>query len=372
MKVFLWRIISSLVLLLAGPTLCPAATLSSGVLKAKQEAEARGYTFITSHDEIVGKAKGEGKLRVLAGMEASTGRAAAAAFTKKYPFINLQIGEIEGTQQAERNILEIRGGAKNWDIHRIANDRYADYLPYLLKVDILGMAERGVLQIPTALIDPKRRNVLAFFSRFQVTAYNKNLLPPSQVPKIWEDLLKPEFKGRKFMLDTRAPDISFLVLAWGLEKTVDFARKLAAQQPVWVQGGTRGIASLISGEIPMMVGPNFNGIKRAQAKDPTGVLEYVILEPVPVRQSEIEGIQSTAQNPHAALLWFEWMASLDAQKLADEYEPLASSVHVRGGAIEQELRGRKLSAVSWEQQERVQEWQGAILQAYGFPRAEVQ
>jgi ABC-type Fe3+ transport system substrate-binding protein len=121
----------------------------------------------------------------------------------------------------------------------------------------------------------------------------------------------------------------------------------------------------------MMIGPNFNGVKRAQAKDPTGVLQYVILEPVPVRQSEIEGIQASAQNPHAALLWFEWMASLEAQKLADEYEPLASSIHVRGGAIEHELKGKTLSAVSWEQQERVQEWQGQILRAYGFPKAEV-
>ncbi len=101
------------------------------------------------------------------------------------------------------------------------------------------------------------------------------------------------------------------------------------------------------------------------------MLQYVILEPVPVRQSEIEGIQASAQNPHAALLWFEWMASLEAQKLADEYEPLASSIHVRGGAIEHELKGKTLSAVSWEQQERVQEWQGQILRAYGFPKAEV-
>jgi hypothetical protein len=121
----------------------------------------------------------------------------------------------------------------------------------------------------------------------------------------------------------------------------------------------------------MMVGPNFNGIKRAQAKDPLGVLHYVVLEPVPVRQSEIEGIQATAPHPHAALLWFEWMASLEAQKLADEHEPLASSIHVRGGAIEQELRGRKLAAVTWEQQEQVQKWQASILQAYGFPKAEV-
>ena len=371
MKPLLCQILVIALILLSDVTHCPAASPAATVLKAKQEAEARGYGFIAGHDEIVTRAKSEGRLRVLGGMERSTAKAAAAAFGKKYPFINLQIGEIEGADQAERNILEIKSGARNWDIHRIANDRFADYLPYLLKVDILGMAERGILQIPPPMVDPKNRNVLAFYSRFQVIAYHKDLLPPSQVPKVWEDLLRPELKDRKFMLDTRAADISFLVSAWGLEKTVDFARKLAAQQPVWVQGGSRGLASVISGEIPMIVGPYFNGIKRAQVKDPSGVLKYMILEPVPVRQSEIEGIQASAQNPHAALLWFEWMASLEAQKLADEYEPFASSIHVSGGAIQHELKGRTLAAVSWEQQEQVQEWQRKILQAYGFPKAEI-
>jgi len=371
MKPLLCGILVIVLLLSSGVTQCPGASPAATVLKAKQEPESRGYSFIASHDEIVARAKSEGRLRVLAGMERSTAKAAAAAFGKKYPFINLQVGEIEGADQAQRNILEIKSGARNWDIHRIANDRFADYLPYLLKVDILGMAERGILQIPPPMIDPKNRNVLAFYTRFQVTAYNKDLVPLNQVPKAWEDLLRSELKDRKFMLDTRASDISFLVPAWGLEKTVDFARKLAAQQPVWVQGGSRGLASLISGEIPMVVGPYFNGIKRAQLKDPTGVLRYVVLEPVPVRQSEIEGIQNSAQSPHAALLWFEWMASLEAQKLADEYEPFASSIHVRGGAIEHELKGRTLAAVSWDQQEQVQEWQRKILQAYGFPKAEV-
>ncbi len=34
-----------------------AASVSPALLKAKQQAEAKGYLFETSHDEIVGKAK---------------------------------------------------------------------------------------------------------------------------------------------------------------------------------------------------------------------------------------------------------------------------------------------------------------------------
>jgi ABC-type Fe3+ transport system substrate-binding protein len=120
----------------------------------------------------------------------------------------------------------------------------------------------------------------------------------------------------------------------------------------------------------MMIGPNFSSVKRLQAKDVSGALQYVIVEPVPLRPAEIEGIQGNAQNPYAALLWFEWMASPEAQKLIDEYEPFASSYFVPGGMVEQTLRGKKLSVVGWEQNQKMEAWQAEIVKAYGFPKAE--
>lgn len=348
-----------------------AQSPSPALLKAKKDAEVKGYTFLSSHDEIVTKAKQEGKLRVLAEMEPPNIKASVKAFMKKYPFINLHIEEITGTDAARRNILEIKSGmAKEWDILHLSTDFYSEYIPYVWKIDVLGMAEQGVLQIPLPMIDPKHRNVVGFFSRFQVTAYNKKLVPADKLPKTWEDILKPEFKGRKFAADIRPTEIAALVPAWGLEKTLEFSRKIAAQQPIWVRGGSRTITAIIAGEISMMIGPNFHTTKRAQGKDVTGNLQYVALEPVPVRLSLEEAIQAGAQSPHAALLWLEWMASPEAQKLADEHEPLGSSVYVRGGAVEQELRGKKLSIVSWEHHQNMEQWQAKVVEAYGFPKAE--
>ena len=348
-----------------------AATPSPAMLAAKKDAEAKGYTFFINHDEIVTKAKQEGKLRVLAEMEPPNIKASIKAFMKKYPFINLHIEEITGTDAARRNILEIKSGmAKDWDILHLSTDFYSEYIPYLWKMDILGMAEQGVLKIPPPMIDPKHGSVVGFFSRFQVTAYNKKLVPADKLPKTWEDILKPEFKGKKFAADIRPTEIAALAPAWGLEKTLEFSRKVAAQEPIWVRGGSRTITAIIAGEIPMMIGPNFHTTKRAQGKDRTGNLQYVTLEPVPVRLSLEEAIQAGAQHPHAALLWLEWMASAEAQKLADEHEPLGSSVYVRGGAVEQELRGKKLSVVSWDHHQNMEQWQAKVVEAYGFPKAE--
>ena len=66
-----------------------AAPANTALLKAKHEAEARGQIFISSHDEIVEKAKKEGKLRVTTGMLGSL-KVTTEAFRKKYPFIDFQ------------------------------------------------------------------------------------------------------------------------------------------------------------------------------------------------------------------------------------------------------------------------------------------
>jgi ABC-type Fe3+ transport system substrate-binding protein len=83
-----------------------------------------------------------------------------------------------------------------------------------------------------------------------------------------------------------------------------------------------------------------------------------------------EAIQAGAKSPHAALLWLEWMTSPEAQKIADETEPLASSVYVSGSAVEKELRGKQLSVVNWDHHQNMEEWQAKVFEAYGFPKVE--
>jgi iron(III) transport system substrate-binding protein len=343
-----------------------------GLTKAKQEAEAKGFLFVADREEIVAKAQKEGKLRVITSMEPETAKASIAAFKKRYPFIDLHIQTRTGSESAQQLVLQVKSGvaAKEWDVVSTSSDHINDYIPHLWKVDLQGMAEAGVLQIPPQLVDDTQRNIVAFHSRFQVVAYNKNLIPPAQAPKVWEDLLKPEFKGRKFSLDIRPGGLSPLVPTWGLEKTLDFARGLASQQPIWVRGDPRALTGMLAGEIPMMVGANFHDLKRAQKKDTMGVLQYVILEPVPFRLALAQSILATTQNRHAGLLWFDWLASPEAQKIADEGEPMASVVYVRGSAVEQELRGKKLSVVPWDSYKNLQPWSAKIFEAYGFPKAE--
>lgn len=348
-----------------------AAVASPALNKAQKEAESKGYIFVTSHDEIVSKAKQEGKVSVIVSLLDDILRPVTAGFRKKYPFIDAQVQGVRGTEVYLRMIQEMKAGlTKGQDVNDLAYDYYSEYPPYQKKFDIFGMAEHKVLQIPGQMVDPNNRNIVAIGSGIQVVVYNKNLIPTEKVPDTWEGFLKPEFRDRKFVLDIRPKDVSALVPAWGLEKTLDFARKLGAQKPVWTRGSARIITAMLAGEHALLFGPNFDSVLRAKNKDKTDTLGFKIIEPVPVRLNEAQSVLRSAEHPYAALLWLEFIASPEGQKILDENGPYEGSVFVRGTVQEQAVRGKKLSLIDWSYYNKIEEYEKKIVEAYGFPRAE--
>ena len=348
-----------------------AAEPSSAVLKAKKEAEAKGFLFAASHDEIVSKAKQESKLRVIVSLDARILKRLSEGFTKKYPFIQVQADEIRGIDAYTRQLQELKAGlAKGIDVNEVDYDYYNEYLPHLKKVDMYGMAEHRIIQMPLQMVDPINRNIVAVGSGIQVAAHHKKLLPAESVPDTWEGFLKPEFKGRKFTLGIRPKDVAALVPAWGLEKTLDFARKLAAQNPIWVSGDTRTVTSMLAGEYALFFGPNYDSVLRAKNKDKTDVLGYKLVEPVIVRLNESEGILASAERPYAGLLWLEFVASADGQKVLEEGGPYEGSVFIQGTVQEKAVRGKKQSLVDWRHYSKMPEYMKKVVEAYGFPRAE--
>jgi hypothetical protein len=190
---------------------------SAALLNAKKAAEGRGYIFAMSHDDIVAKAKQEkGKMRGFVAHSAETIRVMAAAFKTEYPFVDPQIEEHSGTDTAQVFVTQMKAGmVKGWDSVHLTEDFFNEFLPYLKKFDILGMAQHGVLRIPTQTVDPFNRNIVAVNSGTQVVAFNERMLPQDQVPNQWDEFLKPEFKGRKFIADVRPTEVAALVPAWG-------------------------------------------------------------------------------------------------------------------------------------------------------------
>ncbi|MGH7844769.1 MAG: ABC transporter substrate-binding protein [Candidatus Binatia bacterium] len=347
-----------------------ARQANPGLLKAKQDAEAKGYVFEASRDDIFAKAKKEGKLRVLSGLDRNSIKPVSEAFRKKYPFLDFHVEELTGTDANQRFLLELKAGRNSgWDASHLSVDSLNEYPPYLKKFDLFGMAQQGILNIPAQVINPVQRNVIAVGSNLQVVAYSKTAFAEEKLPNMWEGFLEPQFKGRKFLADIRPTEIAALVPAWGLEKTLDFARKVGAQQPVWVRGSTP-LVRVAAGEYSVFIGPNFTSVMRFLKKDPAGGLAYKILQPVPTRLSDATAILATAAHPYAALLWLDFLSSPEGQKIIDENEPYGASVFTSGSTQEKVTRGKKLSVVNWEHFPKMPEYQAKVVEAYGFPKAE--
>lgn len=345
-----------------------AAVPSTAILAAKKEAEANRFTFETSHEEIVTKAKKEGQLAILTSLESL--KEMREAFTRKYPFINVRVQEITGTDAHQRLLRELNAGAvKDWDVINASSDFYNQYTPFMKRFDILGMAKNGILGIPGGMIDPANRNVVAITSQFAVVAYNKSLIPAEKVPQKWEDFLNPEFKGRKFVVDLRPHPYTALIPLLGLEWVLQYCKKLATQEPVWFRGQTRVLPSIANGEYMLHAGINYHFTLSAMKKDPAGNLQFKIIEPVPVSLVDTEGVLVTAPHAYTALLWLEFEASAEGQAIIDKFVPVKSSLYSPDSAVEKALRGKKLSVLNWDNFSVKEKWTGQVIEAFGFPKA---
>jgi len=347
-----------------------AASVSSAILEAKKAAESKGFLFLTSRDEIVAKAKQEGKLRAISSLDAGSFKPMMESFSKKYPFIEIRMVEIGGPEALQRFLLELKAATvKDFDTSEASSEFYIENAAHAMKIDILGMAQQGALGINPKMVDPEYRNLVSVASSICSIAYNKNRISPDAVPDKWEDFLKPEFKGRKFIADIRPQCMASLMAGMGEEWVVKYARQIKDQQPVWLRGNARAMSAISTGEQTIHQMTFYNSCVDAARKDPTKSLVCKIIEPTPVYLRETQFVIKSAPHPHAALLFIEHMASREGQKVIDDHEPIKSSVYA-DGEVARLTKGKKLSVNDHRTFQNTPKWMKMVVDAYGFPRAE--
>jgi spermidine/putrescine-binding protein len=346
----------------------------SGTPKGKAKAESDGYTSVANHDEIVETAKKEGKLRIIRSLSSDTFNGMVAAFKQKYPFItDVSAYEFKGTEGPQRFVLELQAGrGREWDVFDVAPEQHSEFSPFLKKFDILGMAKAGILAIPLEMIDPKDRNVVAITAGVHVVGYNKKLMPENKVPNSWDDFLKPEFKGKKFLVDIRPQGFAALAPRMGEEWMVNYARRIKEQDPIWTRG-TQALVRMATGEESIYHFAYYHSCMRAKErpqKISENFLGCKVVEPIPIRIGDRTAVSVSASHPYAALLWVEFQTSPAAQKIIDAHEPLKSSLYVPGSEINRLVKGKQISVNDWHSFHNTERWMELSVKALGFPQAE--
>src|ERR1700680_1987929 len=169
------------------------------------------------------------------------------AFKARYPFLDVSSGYYSAPtgRVLARVGAELEAGNLSFDVLHVAN--LATYLT---------MARNGQLQpyhSPELAAFPDDAHGGDLWTTARVIgvimAYNKNVLAPEKAPKAWVDMLKPEFKGRKLIIQDSAAGTAFNQM-YVLEKRLgaDFMRKWGEQQPVIVATSAQLIDLLVRGE----------------------------------------------------------------------------------------------------------------------------
>lgn len=348
------------------------AACSMALLPAAHAAEknAAGFTSYASHDELVKAAKAEsGTLAVTFAQTQAAVDEVVKLFTSTYGI--KATGQEVGNADS-RIILELKAGSHKSDIVHLEEELgLGTYYPHLYKMDLLGMAEKKVLNIPMKMINPKQPNVAALGSALAAVSYNAKALPPDLVPKTYEDLLNPKLKnsGLLWVDVSQASGLAALFVVWGKDKVIDYTTKLGEQRPVWTTGATRSITAMAAGEYAIGSLNHYHSVIRIRDQRKAPHLQALLLEPVPVRLNNILSINEKSAMPAAATLFIEFVASEKVQAIFDREGPVKASVFTDGSLPNKLVEGKKIAFVGWDDIDEIEPLQKRIFESWKFPVA---
>lgn len=145
-------------------------------------------------------------------------------------------------------------------------------------------------------------------------AYNKNSTKGLELPKKFDDLLKPALKGKMAISNDESSARQFGAMVWA--KSDSFIRKLKDQEIVLHGASGPGFNQLIvSGEVPLsFVGFSTNVAHAAKKGAPVGwhALDLAVANAGGV------GISANSQHPHGGLLLLDFLLSPEGQKMFGE------------------------------------------------------
>jgi iron(III) transport system substrate-binding protein len=258
---------------------------------------------------LIEGAKKEGKLIWRDGLKPEEAEPLVKAFQEKYPFIKVDHNRVSGTDSRERLYREMLAGQVNVVLFDIGGEDGPAYKK-------AGLVEKydwtKAFDVRPEQLDRDQMS-LSIGSSMKGVGYNTNLVNPKDLPKRWEDLLDPKWKG-KIVVDTRPKTFCQLMPVWGEEKVYDFLKKLAANKPVFRRGQTASIELMAAGEITMIAGTYRSSM--SLVIDKGAPIKMLYFDIIPITLEE-EYIAKGAPHTNAAKLLLGWLGT-DGNKYYDK------------------------------------------------------
>ena len=260
------------------------------------------------------------------------------AFEKKYPFIQIE---------------HFRGNSE-----RLVQKMFAEYQGKRYEVDIVDgtvtapMVKKGgylqrfysphLAEYPPELKDPQGYWGVSNVYYFAV-GYNTRMVKPNEVPKSYEDLLHPRWKGQMIWSTSRGSGapmmIGNILQSMGQEAGKAYLQKLKAQNVAKSTASNRQLLDLvIAGEYPLAlhIFHHHAHISRSAGAP----VDWAPIEPASATINTISPV-TRSPHPHAAMLLLDFILSEEGQRVIQAVNYLPSHPKIPAKQVDLKPGGGK-------------------------------
>ncbi|HEY7301972.1 MAG TPA: extracellular solute-binding protein [Xanthobacteraceae bacterium] len=300
--------------------------VACGPAHALTPEEVLNYRGADREQKLLEGAKQEGQVVLYSALIVNQMlRPLATAFMKKYPFIKLSYYRADSEDLLAKLSAEIRSGNLAADVFEGSGGG-----EIAVEAGFTQPFHTPVLDdYPKMYLDPSGNLAPTRLSYFSI-AYNTKQVSPDKVPKTYESLLDPQWKGRMAWPYANTGRYLFLInlrLAWGEERAMDYFRKLSAQNIInFASGSARTLVDrVIAGEYPIAI--NIYAHHPLISAGKGAPVNSQLMDPVPSAAGTL-AILKGAKHPHAAMLLADFILGREGQQLMAkaEYFPVRADV----------------------------------------------
>jgi iron(III) transport system substrate-binding protein len=271
------------------------------------------YTGADRMQKLIAGAKKEGSVSVYTSMQTADIGKLGAAFEKKYgvKMITFRAGSEDivnrTIQEARANRYTVdlldTNGPELEAIHR-ENLLQAVKSPYL--ADLIAPA-----LLPHGEWVGSRLNVFA-------QAYNTRLVRKQDLPKSWEELVNPRWKGKIGIEQEDSDWLAGIVSDIGDARARKVFKDIVAANGISVRKGHTLLTQLVvSGEVPLAL--TIYNYKAEQLKKQGAPIEWFVIGNAIARPNGI-AVARKAPHPHAAVLFYDFELSPEGQQILANLE----------------------------------------------------
>jgi len=298
--------------------LAALATLICAGAASAQAPDIFHYRGADREQRLIEGARREGQVVLYSGLIVNQAlRPITAGFMKKYPFVKMTFYRADSEDLLAKLSAESRANAVTADVLEATGGSE-------IAVDsgfTQAFSTPALDAFPKMYHDPKGHLAPTRLSYFSI-AYNTRQVPADKVPKTYEDLLDPQWKGRMAWPVANTGRHLFLInlrLAWGEDKAMAYFQKLAGQKLInFASGSARTLVDrVIAGEYPVVL--NIYAHHPLISAGKGAPVNSQLMQPVPSAAGTTALIKG-AKHPHAALLLIDFMLSQEGQKILSDAE----------------------------------------------------